>query len=234
MKKSPKTLSFEKHPDKKILKSISIHQNTDLIVGVDEAGRGCLAGPVFSGAVCLISPSKIEAYRDSKQISEKKRKPIFSEIVTTQKHAVGVASVTEIEKLNILWASLLSMKRAVELLLLDLQSEISFKRVAVLIDGNKRIPDLGLSGIVIDQYPIVKGDQKTKVIAAASIVAKVTRDSWITSADKEHFHYGFKKNKGYGTKEHLLAIAKHGPSRIHRAKFKGVKEHWGRMREESP
>jgi ribonuclease HII len=179
--------------------------NVKVIVGVDEAGRGPLAGDVYAAAVVL-SPEIIEGINDSKKISEKKREKLYEEIILKSiTYSVGVASVDEIERLNILNASMLAMKRAVERL--DSTCEI------VYIDGNKA-PSLSLPS-----KTIVKGDGLSASIAAASIIAKVSRDRYMLEMDKIYPEYGFAKHKGYGTKEHCENIKKYGICPIHRKSF---------------
>jgi ribonuclease HII len=178
--------------------------------GVDEAGRGPLAGPVVSAAVILSKEFKIEALDDSKKLSEKKRNLLEKEIkANALAWSVASASVEEIDELNILQASLLSMKRAV--LKLEVQPQ------KVYFDGN-HIPIINLPS-----EAIVKGDTLIKSIMAASILAKVYRDRVMEELDKSYPEYGFKKHKGYPTKMHLDALKSHGPSKIHRLSFKPVK-----------
>ena len=179
------------------------------VIGVDEAGRGPLAGPVFAGAVILKNSSL--DYVDSKTLSPKKRKFLFQQILKETLCAVGKASVKEIEDLNILHASLLAMRRAVE--------QLKLKQGLILIDGPFIIPGLPDS---FQQKAVVKGDKKIPAVSAASIIAKVTRDEWMTKQDKKHPGYNFAKHKGYGTKEHLQALKKLGPCPLHRKSFAGL------------
>ena len=176
------------------------------VCGVDEAGRGPLAGPVFAAAVILPEDLEIEGLNDSKKISEKKREQLF-EIVKEKAvaYSVAFATVEEIEQFNILEATYLAMNRAIEQLLVtpDL----------ALIDGNRN------AGIQVNSQPVVKGDSKCADIAAASILAKVTRDRYMLELDKEYPMYGFAKHKGYGTKDHYAAIREHGISPAHRPSF---------------
>lgn len=183
---------------------------TKLIAGVDEVGRGPLAGPVMAAAVILDPNKEISGLADSKKLSEKKREELCP-IIKKQclAWAIGRAEVSEIDEINILQASLLAMKRAVESL--NLEPEL------VLVDGNK-CPDLN--------YPmeaIIKGDQKIAAISAASIIAKVTRDHEMIEYDSIYPQYGFAKHKGYGTKLHIEAIQEHGITPIHRTSFAKVK-----------
>ncbi len=184
--------------------------NKKLVAGVDEVGRGPLAGPVLAVAV-ILAPTKIEGLRDSKKLSEKKR-IILSQQIKNEAlaWAYGVATVKEIDKLNILQASLLAMKRAVE--------RLPIVPNEVLFDGNKG-PTL-----TIPSKTIVGGDDLIAEISAASIVAKVIRDYLMNIFDKHYPQYGFAKHKGYGTKAHLEALAQHGVCPIHRLSFAPVRE----------
>ncbi len=175
------------------------------VMGVDEAGRGCLAGPVFS-AVVILSDNK--PYPDSKTITPKKRKALAEEIMTECIYAVGMASVEEINRLNILQATFLSMKRAV--------LQLSASMGHILVDGPFTIPNLPT---VFKQTALIKGDKRAFPIAAASIIAKVKRDAWMQEQDKKHPHYGFAIHKGYATKRHQLALKEHGPCVLHRRDF---------------
>ncbi|MEC7830309.1 MAG: ribonuclease HII [Pseudomonadota bacterium] len=184
--------------------------NYKLIAGVDEAGRGPWAGPVYSAAV-ILDISKIPAdINDSKKMSEKKRDEIYSRIVSEHHYSIGVADVNEIDELNILQASLLSMKRAI--------TNLHLNPDFVLIDGVHR-PNLD-----IDSENIIKGDSKSLSIAAASIIAKVERDRFMKKIDEEYPCYNWKKNKGYGTKEHQNALNIHGISKHHRKSFSPIRK----------
>ena len=178
-----------------------------LICGVDEAGRGPLAGPVCAAAVSLPQDLKIEGLNDSKKLSEKKREQLF-DIITEKAIAYCVAygTLEEIEEKNILQATFLAMNRAIE----GLEQKADF----ALIDGNK-IP----VGIKIPAAAIVKGDAKSMSIAAASILAKVSRDRLLMEYDKKYPEYQFAKHKGYGTKLHTDLIKEYGPCEIHRLSF---------------
>jgi ribonuclease HII len=179
--------------------------NAKVIVGVDEAGRGPLAGDVYAAAVVL-SPEIIDGINDSKKISEKKREMLFDEIIMKSiTYSIGVASVDEIEEMNILNATMLAMKRAI--------SSLNSSYEIVYIDGNKS-PELSLPS-----KTIIKGDALSASIAAASIVAKVSRDRYMLKMDKLYPEYGFAKHKGYGTKEHCENIRKYGICPIHRKSF---------------
>jgi len=186
------------------------------IAGIDEAGRGPLAGPVVSAAVILPNNFSCRGIRDSKKLSEKKRRALFPYI---KKHAIcvatGIASHNEIDKINILQASLLSMKRSVENLS---QAPDFIIPDFLLIDGKFTIE------MNIDQSAIVKGDSKSISIAAASIIAKVTRDGIMKKLHTKYPLYNFIQHKGYPTKTHKEAILKYGPCPVHRQTFKGVKE----------
>lgn len=181
-------------------------QSYPVLCGVDEAGRGPLAGDVYAAAVILDPDDPIEGINDSKKLSEKKRELIFEEVCQKAKaYCIATASVAEIEEINILNAAMLAMKRAVEGL--DIQPDY------VLVDGN-RLPDL--------TYPceaVIKGDANSASIAAASILAKVARDRNLRELDEMYPEYGFSKHKGYGTKAHYEAILKHGASPVHRMSF---------------
>ncbi len=177
-----------------------------LICGVDEAGRGPLMGPVVAAACILPSDVVIKGLDDSKKLSEKKRELLFDEIKEKAiAYSVASASVEEIEELNILNAAMLAMKRAIE--------SLEIKADFALIDGNCS------RGFSIPTKTIVGGDAKVPSIAAASILAKVTRDRLCYEYDKEYPEYGFAKHKGYGTKLHMEALRKLGPSPIHRPSF---------------
>lgn len=176
------------------------------VCGVDEAGRGPLAGPVCAAAVILPQNTVIDGVNDSKKLSEKKREQLFD--VITEKalaYCVAWASVEEIEEINILNAAMLAMKRAVE--------GLSIKADFALIDGNKT------PGLDIPAYPIVKGDARSMSIAAASILAKVSRDRLMYEYDTKYPQYNFAKHKGYGTTLHREMILKYGPCEIHRPSF---------------
>lgn len=178
-----------------------------LLCGVDEAGRGPLAGPVFAAAV-VFDPNKIpEGLNDSKKLSEKKRDELFDRICETAlAYAVAEASVEEIEEHNILGATFLAMRRAV--------LSLSVTPDLILIDGNRIPNDLPASS----EY-VIKGDAKSASIAAASILAKVSRDRVMLELDKQYPQYAFCKHKGYGTALHYERLAEHGISPVHRRSF---------------
>ncbi|MEE0928536.1 MAG: ribonuclease HII [Acutalibacteraceae bacterium] len=177
------------------------------VCGVDEAGRGPLAGPVCAAAVVFEEGVTIEGINDSKKLSEKKREALF-EVIKERALAYGIAfaDVAEIEEYNILGATYLAMNRAIE----QLGDKVDF----ALIDGN-RVP----KDIKVDCQTVVKGDAKSVSIAAASILAKVTRDRLLLDYDEKYPEYGFKKHKGYGTAEHMQAIREHGMCEVHRPSF---------------
>jgi len=179
------------------------------IAGVDEVGRGCLAGPVFSAAVILNSNIDTKNIKDSKKIPFNKRLLLSEYIKKNSIYTIGIASVEEINKINILNASLLSMKRA--LIKLKPKPSIAY------IDGIF-IP----KNLKIKCKTFIKGDEKIKCISAASIVAKVSRDLFMIGLARKYPEYLWNKNFGYGTKEHLLGLKKYGVTKYHRAKFKPV------------
>lgn len=192
-------------------------KSSQIIVGVDEAGRGCLVGSVYAGAVIFKSDVGIDEFRDSKTLSESRRQQLYELILKEHTVGIGFANVSEITSLNILQAAMLAMKRAIEALAI---SEEDSKKVIVLVDGNTKIPSLPYQ-----QRTIIKGDQKERVISAASIVAKVSRDHSMYKLAKEFPKYGFERHKGYGTEDHRKAIKEYGPISEHRPSFAGVKEH---------
>ena len=178
----------------------------EIVCGIDEAGRGPLAGPVYAAAVILPKGHIIERVNDSKKLSEKKREILFDKIIDEcLSYSVGIATNEEIDEINILQATFLAMRRAVEGL--DIIPDIA------LVDGNKT------PGLDIPERSIVKGDSKSASIAAASIIAKVSRDRYMFKAAKEYPQYQFEKHKGYGTKLHYEMIEKYGISPIHRRTF---------------
>ena len=183
----------------------------EYIVGIDEAGRGPLAGPVVAAAVILHPMKPIEGLADSKKISEKKRIQLFN-IIKSKAFAwsVGHASVAEIDKLNIHYATLLAMQRAF--------SKLGLNVNRILVDG-LYCPDL-----LENCTAVVKGDQKIPEISAASILAKVTRDFEMENYHLELPQYGFNQHKGYPTAQHVAALQKYGPSNLHRKSYKPVKD----------
>ena len=180
-----------------------------IIAGVDEVGRGSLMGPVYAAAVILNKSVDIKLLKDSKSIAKDKRHILSNYIKKNSIWAVGKASVKEIDKINVLQASLLAMKRAVK--------KLKKKPSHILIDGNK-LPDLKNYNL----RAVIKGDQKIPSISAASIIAKVSRDKFITTLARNNKGYGWDQNFGYGTKEHLTAIKKLGINRHHRKTFSPI------------
>ena len=179
-----------------------------ITAGVDEVGRGCLAGPVVSAAVILKKTINIKLIKDSKKIPFKKRIEIAKHIKLNSTYAIGVASVEEILKLNILQAALLSMKRAID--------KLSIYPELVLIDGN--FAPKGLKKF----KTIINGDEKIKSISAASIVAKVFRDQLMIRLSKKFKNYAWERNFGYGTKAHIDGLKKFGVTSHHRKGFKPI------------
>ncbi|MBR2582951.1 MAG: ribonuclease HII [Oscillospiraceae bacterium] len=176
------------------------------LCGVDEAGRGPLAGPVCAAAVILPRGIVIEGLNDSKKLSEKRREALYDEIVRVAiACGVAFASVEEIEEKNILEATFLAMNRAI--------GKLSVKPALALIDGNRD------KGIAVPSRCVIGGDGKCADIAAASILAKVTRDRYMLEMAESYPQYGFEKHKGYGTAAHYAAIREYGPSPIHRMSF---------------
>lgn len=181
-------------------------QGYKIVCGVDEAGRGPLCGPVVAGAVILKEDEFIEGINDSKKISEKKREKIFEEIKEKAiAYGVGIVYQEEIDKINILNATKKAMKMAVE--------NLKVKPDFVLIDGNQNV------NLEMQSEPVIKGDALSISIAAASIIAKVTRDKMLIEDDLKYPEYGFAKHKGYGTKMHIEAIKKYGLCPLHRKTF---------------
>lgn len=181
-------------------------RNGRVICGVDEAGRGPLAGDVYAAAVIFDEDTVIEGINDSKKLSEKKREMLFDLIIEKAKaYCIATASIKEIEEINILNAAMLAMKRAIE--------GLEIKPELALIDGNKT-PETQ-----IQTETVVKGDAKSQSIAAASILAKVARDRYMKELDEKYPQYQFSKHKGYGTKLHYEMIEKYGISPVHRPSF---------------
>lgn len=190
-------LQFEKELNAKGIK---------LIAGVDEAGRGPLCGPVVAAAVILSPNQKLAGVNDSKKLSEKKREELF-EVISKEAvaYSVGIVDEKVIDEINILEATRLAMKKAVE--------GLKIKPEYVLVDAERHVP------ISVPYTAIIKGDAKSESIAAASIIAKVTRDRYIREQDKLYPQYNFAKNKGYGTREHIEKIKEYGLCEIHRKTF---------------
>ena len=177
-----------------------------LLAGVDEAGRGPLAGPVCAAACILPRNLEIPGLNDSKKLSSKARDSLYDIIINSAvSYGIAFASVEEIESLNILNATFLAMNRAL--------SKLSPQPALALIDGNRN------SGISIPSRCVVKGDSLCADIAAASVLAKVTRDRYMLTMAEQYPEYGFEKHKGYGTAQHYAAIRQFGPSPIHRPSF---------------
>ncbi|MCH8014142.1 MAG: ribonuclease HII [Candidatus Dadabacteria bacterium] len=196
---SPPNLEFEKE----------IWAKGRIPAGVDEAGRGPLAGPVVAAAVVLPDDCKIEGLDDSKKLSHSKREKILEEIKSIAiSYAVGIVEPDEIDRINILRAALLAMEISVK--------QLTTKPDYLLIDGNQK------TSLLLMQETIVKGDSKSCSIAAASILAKVTRDSIMEEYHSIYPEYNFKGHKGYPTKEHYQALREYGPCPIHRKTFRGV------------
>lgn len=199
---------------KKFLKAEQVRLSWDivgLVAGVDEAGRGPLAGPVFAAAVILDARNPIKGLADSKKLTALRREKLFDEIrARALCCSIAQASVQEIDQINILQASLLAMRRAVE--------GLRLRPVKVLVDGN-RIPVLDVLA-----EAIVQGDALVPAISAASILAKVQRDRWCVELDAQFPDYGFAKHKGYGTAQHLQALREFGACEQHRRTFRPVAE----------
>lgn len=187
-----------------------------LIAGVDEAGRGPLAGPVLAAAVILDELQPIAGLADSKKLSARRREHLFDEIQAKAVcWCVAQASVAEIDQLNILQATLLAMRRAV--------AGLRLRPALVLVDGN-RLPDLPMRA-----EAVVKGDATVAAISAASILAKVSRDRWCAEVDRQLPQYGFARHKGYGTAAHLASLRQHGASEHHRCSFRPVADVLGAL-----
>lgn len=179
-----------------------------LICGIDEAGRGPWAGPVVASAVILDPKNIPQGLNDSKKLNEAKREALFDPIRYSSKVGIGIVCAAEIDEINILQATFLAMQRAFE--------QLVIKPDLALIDGNKS-PNL-----ICKTQTIIGGDAKSLSIAAASIIAKVTRDRVMHQLDQTYPHYGFGKHKGYGTAAHAAALAIHGPCAEHRKSFKPI------------
>lgn len=195
----------------KLIFSYASEKHFQLIAGVDEVGRGPLAGDVVAAAVILDPDKPVLGLNDSKKLSEKKRNDLFP-LIQQQAlaFAIGRASPQEIDQINILQASLLAMKRAVE--------QLGIQPDFIYVDGN-RLPQWPY-----DAFAVVKGDSKVLSIAAASILAKVTRDSELIELDKQFPDYGFAQHKGYPTPVHMEALKRLGPTPVHRKSFRPVAE----------
>ena len=198
------------------------YANQGLVIGVDEVGRGPWAGPVMAGAVwinpALLSslPSEIT---DSKKLTPSKREYIYKALTSLDiAMAVGQADVEEIDRLNILNATFLAMERAC----INLQEKMGSNIKTILVDGNRK-PIFKVMSEQINRIPIINGDNMSLSIAAASIIAKQTRDSYMCDLHSLHPEYGFNRHKGYGTKFHRLALAEFGPTPHHRSSFAPIR-----------
>ncbi len=229
-KKIKTNLTTDSHIIK--LFAYDVFYKNHIVIGTDEAGRGPAAGGVFASAVCFNRRSrelveKLSILNDSKQISKKNREFLYDIIVENSINKTVCVEVEEIEKLNILNASLKAMKLAVEdVLKRAAEAEAiqnNYQKFFVLVDGNKKIKDFDLCS----QKWVVKGDATSASIAAASILAKVSRDRYMEELAKEFPQYGWAKNAGYLTKEHLDAIDKYGLTKYHRASF--LKKHFAKQ-----
>ncbi len=182
------------------------------VAGVDEAGRGPLAGPVVAGAVILPAEMDHRPFRDSKKLTAKGREQVFALLEDLQvPMAIGICSPAEIDEINILQASLLAMRRAVE--------KLSEQPAFLLVDGKFTV------NMALPQQALIKGESKSASIAAASVLAKVSRDRMMADLAEHYPLYNFAQHKGYPTKAHKALIAAHGPSPVHRLTFRGVKEY---------
>ncbi len=211
----------------------------DFVIGIDEAGRGPLAGPVVACAAVIknyelgirnYEIKNLDLVRDSKTLSEKQRENIFDFIQKNFFVGLGLCNHETIDRMNILEASFLAMKKAVADLIRNKskvespassagrQKPKELEKIIILVDGNKKIPNFSM-----EQRAIVGGDKIVKSISAASIIAKVTRDRMMKEMHEKYPEYGFNKHKGYGTKFHVEAIQKNGPCKIHRKTFEPVK-----------
>jgi ribonuclease HII len=205
-------------------RALSEHFKDCVLIGVDEAGRGPLAGPVVAGAVvvganiyvCPAPTTAISILNDSKKLTEKQREQIFAELPKHCKYySIAIASAQEIDEIGILNATFLAMRRALAPIISQLnEKNLPYK---ILVDGPLRIREINENL----QVPIIKGDGKVACIAAASIFAKVHRDRLMAKFAEQFPNYGFEKHKGYGTKMHLSAIQKFGQCEIHRKSFRG-------------
>ena len=209
----PRKLWSDPETDPFVFERALRHQGYDLIAGLDEAGRGPLAGPVVAASVVLPPGCTYRQFRDSKELSAAERTRLFDKLMKMDAMVgVGTISGSEIDELNILQASLLAMRKAITVL--------TTRPDFLLVDGTFPVP------IAIPQQTLTKGESKSASIAAASIVAKVTRDRLMTEYHRQYPQYNFAANKGYPTAEHRRALKKHGPCPIHRRSFRGVREHY--------
>lgn len=183
------------------------------VIGVDEVGRGCLAGRVYAAAVIFNHNKNLKIFKDSKVLSANRREELSAIILSEHQVGIGFASVGEVDRINIFHASLLAMKRAI--------LELKVPHGHVVIDG--KFPIAQLKGFL--QTTLIKGDSRAAPISAASIVAKVERDRYMAELGEKYPQYGFDKHKGYSTADHKSNIAKFGPCPEHRKTFKGVIEY---------
>ena len=208
----PEKLWPDPEPDTYFLERCLRQKGYSWIAGLDEVGRGPLAGPVVAAAVILRENCDNSCFVDSKTINAQKRSRLYDELRNSGAIiGVGIVSETEIDRLNILQASLLAMKKAV----LTMPAQPDF----LLVDGNQSVP------MTIPQQTLVRGETKSSSVAAASIVAKVVRDDLMDQYHLQYPQYNFQQNRGYPTLEHREAIRVFGPCAIHRQSFKGVKEY---------
>ena len=232
-KKTSKRLNTTLTVDSRVVQlfTFDLNQKRRFVIGTDEAGRGCGAGGVFASAVCFDKRSKeliekLEDLNDSKKLSAKKREALYDIIKENSINSTVCIEVEEIERINILNASLKAMRLAIEDVINQLypfsdsrekmiaRNMLSRSEIMILIDGNKRIWDFDYS-----QRYVVKGDGKSASIAAASILAKVSRDRYMLKLDEEFPQYNWKENAGYLTKEHMALIDKYGLSKYHRPSY---------------
>ncbi len=200
---------YSKYLEMSAFENDLINQKVKYIAGIDEAGRGPLAGPVVAGCVILPNGYYLPGLNDSKKLTPKKRDEYYDDIINNAvSYGVGIVDVCDIDKYNIYNSTKIAMIKAI--------LSLKVKPKHLLIDAMKIELD-------IPQTSIIKGDQKSVSIAAASIIAKVTRDRYMDEMDKLYPEYGFKTNKGYGTKDHLVAIEKYGVTPIHRRSFEPIK-----------
>jgi ribonuclease HII len=216
----------------------TLYHRHQLVIGVDEVGRGCLAGPVTAAALCWLpvaqtvhhAPAIAQQVRDSKTISAPQRQKLAATIVDHAHHALGHASVAEIDRINILRASLLAMSRALEALMIALSAREdapTLTNIAVVVDGTHapQLPPalIPANSADIQLYTLINGDSQLSEVAAASIMAKVARDHHLTALAADYPAYGWDRNKGYGSQQHLAALTTHGVTPHHRRSFAPVK-----------
>ncbi|MBQ6195931.1 MAG: ribonuclease HII [Lachnospiraceae bacterium] len=201
-----RTLEEERAREYALMRYEREYEAEGLIAGIDEAGRGPLAGPVVAAAVILYPGAEILGINDSKKLSEKAREALYPEILErSMAVGIGIVSAGRIDEINILQATYEAMRKAV--------SRLCFQPDVLLVDA------VTIPGIGIRQVPIIKGDAKSLSIGAASIIAKVTRDRMMRELDEVYPEYGFAAHKGYGTAAHIAALKEYGPCPIHRTSF---------------